>query len=64
MKNRVREFRLEAGLSVVELAQKANTTRQTIHSIENQEEIKKVSGAIMFAIADALNRNVREVFLS
>lgn len=34
MKNKVKEYRTETGMSVAELARRAKTSRQTIHAIE------------------------------
>lgn len=63
MMNRVQEIRNRRGMSVSELARRAKTSRQTIYSIEKQE-IKNVSGPLMFRIADALEYDEREIFFS
>lgn len=61
LNNKLREIRKDIGMSVTELARRANTSRQTIHAIE-KGEIKNVSGNLMFAIADALRKPEREIF--
>lgn len=61
MENRVKEFRNRRGMSITELAKRSKTSRQTIYAIEKQE-IKNVSGALMFRIADALDFDEREIF--
>lgn len=63
MENRVKELRNRRGMSVSELARRAKTSRQTIYSIEKQE-IKNVSGPLMFRIADALECAEREIFFN
>jgi len=63
MENRLKEIRKAVGMSISELARKADTTRQTIHNIENGS-IKNVSGLLMFRIADALERSERDIFFS
>lgn len=63
MKNRVREIRKEIGMSISELARRAQTSRQTIHAIENMER-KRIDGGLMFRISDALKRPEREIFFA
>lgn len=62
MENRVREFRVKRGMFVSELARRAETSRQTIHAIENGQR-KSINGQLMFRIADALETPEREIFL-
>lgn len=61
MKNTVNEMRKKRGMSVAELARRSNTSRQTIYAIENQK-IKRVSGVLMFSIAESLDCGEREIF--
>jgi putative transcriptional regulator len=61
MKNKVKEYRTETGMSVAELARRAKTSRQTIHAIEKGDR-KNISGSLMFSIADALKRDERDIF--
>lgn len=61
MKNKLKEVRTDVGMSISELARRANTSRQTIHAIENGTR-KSISGLLMFAIADALKRDERDIF--
>ncbi|OKP91382.1 helix-turn-helix transcriptional regulator [Paenibacillus sp. P32E] len=61
MKNRVKEFRTDTGMSISELARRANTSRQTIHAIEKGDR-NNISGSLMFSIADALKKDERDIF--
>lgn len=61
MENNVKEARTRRGMSIAELARRASTSRQTIYAIEKQE-IKNVSGPLMFRIADALEYDERDIF--
>lgn len=63
MENRLRQVRIEIGMSVSELARRAGTTRQTIHAIEAKKR-KRIDGNLMFRIADALKREEREIFFA
>lgn len=63
MENRVMEIRMRRGMTISELARRAKTSRQTIYSLEKQE-IKNVSGPLMFRIADALEYDEREIFFA
>jgi putative transcriptional regulator len=63
MKNKLRETRLDVGMSVSELARRSKTSRQTIHAIENHSR-KSINGELMFRIADALKRDEREIFFT
>lgn len=63
MENKLKAIRTDVGMSISELARRAETSRQTIHGIENGS-IKNVSGMLMFRIADALRRSEREIFFS
>lgn len=63
MKNKLKEIRTKNGIGVTELATKANTSRQTIHAIENGSR-KNVSGSTMLSIADALNCTVEDIFFA
>jgi len=61
MKNKLKEIRTDIGMSISELARRSNTSRQTIHAIESGTR-KNINGSLMFAIADALKRDEREIF--
>lgn len=61
LNNRLREVRTDIGISISELARRSQTTRQTIYMIE-KGEIKNISGQLMFAIADVLKRDERDIF--
>ncbi|MDR6555489.1 helix-turn-helix domain-containing protein [Paenibacillus qinlingensis] len=63
MENKLRDTRIKRGMSISELARRSNTTRQTIYAIE-KSEVKNISGYLMFALADALECNEREIFLN
>jgi DNA-binding XRE family transcriptional regulator len=62
MENKVREIREDIGMNISELARRANTSRNTIYNIE-KGITKDVSINLAYAIADALKRNEREIFL-
>lgn len=61
MLNKVRDKRVDVGMSVSELARRARVSRQSIYLIENGTT-KNVSGQVMLAIADALRCDEREIF--
>lgn len=63
LNNRLQEIRKDIGINVSELARRAKTSRQTIYLIE-KGEIKNISGQLMFAIADALKRDERDIFFT
>lgn len=62
MKNCIREFRAERGLSQAQLATKVGIARQSLNAIENQKHDPSVS--LAFAIARVLGRRIDEVFIS
>ena len=62
MKNILKEIREEKGMTISELARKANVTRQTIYNIETNENAS-VSSPVMEAIASALNVKASRIFL-
>ena len=62
MNNRLREVREEVGMSVSELARRSGTTRQTITNIELHGQEPSVT--LAFKIANALNRDPQEIFLT
>ncbi|WP_121605553.1 helix-turn-helix transcriptional regulator [Virgibacillus sp. Bac332] len=62
MNNKLREIRMDIGMSVSELARRANTSRQTITNIELHGQ--EPSGLIMLSIAKALNKDPREIFFT
>ncbi len=61
MRNRVRELRLEAGLSQEECGERAGVTRQTIISIEKGHFDPRLS--LAFRLATLFDVRVDEVFL-
>jgi putative transcriptional regulator len=63
MENRVRKFRRELEMSQEELANKAETTRQTIISIE-KGHTKNPCHILAVKISTALGKPVGEVFLT
>ncbi|MYL44629.1 helix-turn-helix domain-containing protein [Virgibacillus halodenitrificans] len=62
MNNKLREVRMDIGMSVSELARRSNTSRQTITNIELHGQ--EPSGLIMLAIAKSLNKDPREIFFT
>lgn len=60
MDNKLREVREDIGMSVSELARRANTSRQTITKIELHGQ--EPSGMVMLSIARALKKDPREIF--
>lgn len=58
--NRVKDFRLELGLTQEDLAEKVGVTRQTIISTEKGVYAPSVTLAIL--LCKALKKNVEEVF--
>jgi DNA-binding XRE family transcriptional regulator len=62
MNNKLREVRKDIGMSVSELARRANTSRQTITKIELHGQ--EPSGVLMLAIANALKIDPREIFFT
>ena len=61
--NKVKEYRLRAGLTQSELAKKAGFSRQTIINIEKGHK-KYSHWWTMKCIADALGATVEDLFLS
>lgn len=62
MYNKLREIRIDIGMSVAELARRANTSRQTITNIELHGQ--EPSGFLMLNIAKVLRRDPREIFFT
>ncbi len=60
--NKVREKRIEMGLTQIELAKKAGVTRQTISKLE-RETNPKVHWWTMKSVADALGASITDIFL-
>lgn len=60
MLNIVRELRAKCGMSQEELAQRANTTRQTISRIEKGE---KPSFEVALSISTVFDVSVNDIFL-
>ena len=51
---RLHQFRTEAGLSLGQLAEKAGVSKGYLWNLENQDEEKRPSAKMLFAIANAL----------
>ncbi len=62
LENRLREVRLDYGMSVTELAKRAKTSRQTIHNIELHGQ--EPSGLMMLRISEALKKDPRDIFFT
>lgn len=58
--NKVREARLEVGMSLSELARRSKTSRQTITNIELHGQEPGVKLGLQIAMA--LNKNPNEIF--
>lgn len=61
--NRLKEIRLEKGLSVSELSRMSNVTRQTIHRLEAEEE-DTANSKTLKALADAMGVKVTDFFMA
>ena len=61
-RNRLREIRMEHGMSQEELAEKAGMSRTTISKIENDEEAN-VNTRTVAKIAEVFGVNPSEIFL-
>lgn len=62
MKNRLKELRIERGISQEELAELCGISRATLSKIENNEEVN-VNTRTIAKLADAFNVNPSEIFL-
>lgn len=62
IKNRLKELRIERGISQEELAEKSGISRTTLSKIENNEEVN-VNTRTIAKIADAFNVMPSEIFL-
>lgn len=62
MYNKLREIREDIGMSVTELAKRANTSRQTITNIELHGQ--EPNGSLMLRISNALKRDPRDIFFT
>ena len=60
MRNRVRDLRLELGLSQAELAKAMDVSRQTINSIEQERYLPSLPLAL--SLARYFDTNVEEIF--
>ncbi|WP_429842772.1 helix-turn-helix transcriptional regulator [Brevibacillus sp. FIR094] len=60
LNNKLREVRIEVGMSVSELARRAKITRQTITNIELRGQ--EPTGFVLLSISAALKRDPREIF--
>ena len=61
MKNRLKVFRAEHGLSQDELAKKVKVSRQAIHSIEKGKYTPNLE--LAFRIARSFNANIEDIFI-
>jgi len=62
MNNKLREARVEYGMSVSELARRTTVSRQTIINIELHGQ--EPSGSTMLAIASVLKKDPRDIFFT
>lgn len=60
--NKLKEVRLERGISISELARRAKLNRITISNIENRES--NPTQTTIAAICDVLNRDPSEIFFT
>ncbi|WP_234340245.1 helix-turn-helix transcriptional regulator [Gorillibacterium timonense] len=58
--NNLRLVRKEIGMSISELARRANSSRQTITNIELRGQVP--NGLLMIAICDVLKKQPKEIF--
>jgi DNA-binding XRE family transcriptional regulator len=58
--NKLREIRMEIGMSISELARRAKTSRQTITNIELYGQVP--NGLLMISICDVLRKEPKEIF--
>lgn len=63
MKNRVREFRLKAGLTQEALAEKSGVGRTVISQLENGTRAV-ITTDTMFKLAKSLDADAKDIFLS
>lgn len=61
MKNNLKYYRKQTGLTQGQLAEKANVSRQTINKIEKKENVN-INLKTMQQIADALGNQVKDIF--
>lgn len=61
LENRIRVLRAETKMSQATLADICGVSRQAINTIENRRHDPSIS--LAFRIADALGRDIQEVFL-
>lgn len=62
MDNKVKEYRIQKGLSQEELAKEANLSRYLISKIEKGEDVNLTKNT-MISIATALDKKVADIFL-
>lgn len=62
MNNTLKEVRMERGMSVSELARRTGLSRPTIIDIENEKS--NPLATTMYAISQALDKKVSEIFFS
>lgn len=63
LRNRVRERRLALGLTVVELAEKADVSRRVVGLIDRQDD-HTPSGTVQLKLAKAMGTTVQDLFWS
>lgn len=61
MKNELKKYRIKAGLSQEELAEKSGVSRTTISGLENAD-ITVTTTSTLQKLADALNKKVSTIF--
>ncbi len=62
MDNKVKEYRIQKGLSQEELAKEANLSRYLISKIEKGDDVNLTKNT-MISIAAALDKKVADIFL-
>ena len=62
MDNKVKEYRIQKGLSQEELAKEANLSRYLISKIEKGDDFNLTKNT-MISIATALDKKVADIFL-
>lgn len=60
--NNLKDIRESKGISISELARKANVTRQTIHRLENEKD-DTANSKTLKSLADALEVKVTDFFV-
>lgn len=63
MKNRIKEFREELGITQSELAEKAGVSRTVINQLENENREIITSGT-MIKLSEALGKSIGKIFFT